>query len=613
MPGDRTEVYRVRRAEYEAARAVLARRSRLVSYLRVAVFAAAAGALIAALDGSLMAPPAAWLAVLALVITFGTLLVHHARLDREDGWLEALARVNAESEARLRRDWSALPVPETPPEPFPAFATDLDLFGRASLLQWLNPSLAPGASLLAGWLIQPAAPVTVRLRQESVAELAPMLDFRERLAAHGRLAAAASARDVERFVAWAEDKPWLLARPPLLWLIRGSAAATIGLAMAQGLGLMDLALWAVPLTVNLGIMAVYQVRAHELLERAAGPERALRHYSSAFALMAAASFETALLRRLVSQLRPGRVSADEEMNRLDRLHGYANLRLSAAILHFPIQALTLWDFHALAAIERWQRQVGPSVRGWVSGLAETDALAAMAAVRHDNPSWATPELVEPDDRVLDARGLAHPLIPDGTRVANDVQIGPPGTFLFVTGSNMSGKSTLLRAVGVNVVLAQAGGPACAASLRLPPLSVETSMRLQDSLEAGVSFFMAALQRLKEVVDAARAAEREDRPALLYLLDEILQGTNTAERQVASRRIIAWLLRHGAIGAVTSHDLALIDTPDLSHAARSVHFTETVHGPEAPEGLSFDYRLRPGIATSSNALRLMRLVGIDPDA
>jgi DNA mismatch repair ATPase MutS len=189
-----------------------------------------------------------------------------------------------------------------------------------------------------------------------------------------------------------------------------------------------------------------------------------------------------------------------------------------------------------------------------------------------------------------------------------VEVGPPGTCLLVTGSNMSGKSTLLRAVGVNAVLAQAGGPVCARRLAMPPLAPFTSMRVQDSLEEGVSYFMAALRRLKRLVSEAEGAAAGG-PPLLYLLDEILQGTNTAERQVAVRRIVAHLLELPALGAITTHDLELASAPELAGRCRAVHFTEGVTAEGEGVRLSFDYKLRPGVATSRNALKLLQLVGL----
>ncbi|HEX6606317.1 MAG TPA: DNA mismatch repair protein, partial [Chloroflexia bacterium] len=171
------------------------------------------------------------------------------------------------------------------------------------------------------------------------------------------------------------------------------------------------------------------------------------------------------------------------------------------------------------------------------------------------------------------------------------------------------KSTLLRAIGTNIVLAQAGGPVCATAMRLPPVTLWTSMRIQDNLEQGVSYFMAELRRLKQVVDAARTTHTAGSPRLFYLLDEILQGTNTAERQIAARRIILYLVGQGALGTVSTHDLTLADVPEVAAAAQPIHFVETVHSDGAGPAMTFDYKIRPGIATSTNALRLMEIVGL----
>ncbi|MGH7505998.1 MAG: MutS-related protein [Longimicrobiales bacterium] len=200
------------------------------------------------------------------------------------------------------------------------------------------------------------------------------------------------------------------------------------------------------------------------------------------------------------------------------------------------------------------------------------------------------------------------MIPDALRVDNDVEVGPPGTFLLITGSNMSGKSTLLRAIGANAVLALAGAPVCARSMRLAVVSIRTSIRIADSVVRGVSYFMAQLQRMREIVVAAEQVA-EGEPPVLYLLDEILQGTNTAERRIAATHVIRHLVDHGAIGAVTTHDLELADEPALRQAVAAVHFTETIVGGGPGAMMTFDYRLRPGVATSTNALRLMEMVGL----
>jgi DNA mismatch repair ATPase MutS len=303
--------------------------------------------------------------------------------------------------------------------------------------------------------------------------------------------------------------------------------------------------------------------------------------------------------------------ATTQLGRLARLLSLADLRLSQ-IVHAFVQAVTLWDFHVLAAIERWQADSGKHAREWFAALAEWDALAMLAGAAHDNPAWTFADIDKSGtEPVVAARGLGHPLLPTSTRVVNDVSVGPPGTFLLVTGSNMSGKSTLLRSIGVNVVLAQAGGPVAAESFRLPSVLVATSIRVDDSLADGTSLFMAELKRLKQVVDAAghQAAEGHKR-RLLYLLDEILHGTNSVERQIAVRRVLLHLLEQGAIGAISTHDLALADVAPLDAAGQAVHFQESFVDTPTGRRMTFDYQLKAGVAKTTNALKLLEIVGLD---
>ena len=380
--------------------------------------------------------------------------------------------------------------------------------------------------------------------------------------------------------------------------------------------------------------------------------------------------------------------AHQEIAALRRLLDMADVRRSP-LFHLPLAVVLHWDVHVLVRLERWTERCGPGVPGWLDAVGEAEALAALSALAADHPDWTMPALrtashpgadpasptpparepptagslgtsapwtvtadppsdIQPDQpaqpdhpptpRTFRARALGHPLLPPADCMRNDVDIGPPGSFLLVTGSNMSGKSTLLRAVGLNAVLAQAGGPVCASELHMPPMRVVTSMRIEDSLAGGVSHFMAELLRLRRVVDVARTSSRARSPAAdrssardrsssgsgasspartsstkptaptaLYLLDEILQGTNSAERRIAARTVLRHLLDTDAIGAVTTHDLSLADADDLIARACAVHFAETV-----ADGLTFDYRLRQGLATSTNALKLLEMAGLGRD-
>jgi DNA mismatch repair ATPase MutS len=254
------------------------------------------------------------------------------------------------------------------------------------------------------------------------------------------------------------------------------------------------------------------------------------------------------------------------------------------------------------AIESWRVRHGTATLRWLATIAEMEALASLATFAFEHPDYPFPQFVEQAEPSLVASALGHPLIPAGARVTNDVRLDAGCRLLVVTGSNMSGKSTLLRAVGVNAVLAQAGSPVCATTMTLTPLQIGASLRAQDSLEAGVSRFFAEIKRLHQVLVMAT-----HKPPALFLLDEILNGTNSQDRREGAAAVIRSLLERGAIGLVTTHDLALSELAGTQGSPGSnVHFQDTLEG----DRLLFDYKLRAGVVTRRNALDLMRLVGID---
>lgn len=554
--------------------------------------------------------PLGWPLAALFLAAFVVLAAYHARLGRARSRLATLRAIQEEALARLDRRWRDLPAPWLPEVPADhPYAFDLDIVGRASLCQLLDTTATRmGRETLAAWLLAPAGPTTAIARQGAVADLEPRLDLRQEVELRGR-AAANEETDPAPFLAWAEGPDGVASRQWLRVFAWIGPIALVVLGLADFTGVIPQPLWAVPLLANLIVGATAARHAYATIAAVATEHRAIAAYAGQLDLLAAADVTDPTLIALQTRLGSGERGAPAMLRRLGRLAGMAIP--PSSVLYVPIQALTLWDIHVLAALERWKREGGDRARAWLETLGEAEALAALAGVRFDNPSWVFPK-IQPGGDAFRAASLGHPLLPDDGRVSNDVAVGPPGTFLLVTGSNMSGKSTLLRAIGVNAVLAQAGGPVCAAALAMPPVELWTSARVQDSLERGVSFFLAELQRLKLIVDAAALARERSGPRVMYLLDEILQGTNTVERAIAARRVIAYLVDQGAIGAVSTHDLALADDPRLARSAATVHFTDTVGvGPHAPP-MSFDYRLRPGVATTTNALRLMRLIGLELD-
>jgi hypothetical protein len=580
------------------------RRSITVSRLRLATFfgavllfwyASRSGSVIGAVAGALC------------LAAFAVLVAMHARLLTRIECAEAGRRVAQQGLARLARNWSALveiAAPRSLDLDGHAYARDLDLFGHASLTAWLGPAATSmGQEVLLDWLLAPAARSSIERRQTAIAELSGRAEWREALAVEGRRGRTERVV-LDRFFEWAHQPPSSTSRwlKPLVRIL--TIAIWVPLAL-QILGVLDEAWWAIPMLIGLVLSFAFAKSMYAVFDRASVGERGLQRFSTMLSLACGERWTAPELQHLQQQLRAGG-DAPRVLKRLSRLVEWSELRTAAAILHFPIQALTLWDFHVFFAIERWRDAYGRQVRAWLSALAELDALALISAVGHDCPGWTTPAIDESSDR-LSARDLGHPLIADAQRVANDVEIGPPGTLLLVTGSNMSGKSTLLRAIGLNIVLANTGAPVCAAAFSMPTLDLQTSIRVQDSLERGLSYFMAALARLKAIVDAAER-DRSTGRRLMYLLDEVLQGTNSAERAIAVRAVAAHLLDAGAIGAMTTHDLAIAEQEPFASRARLVHFSEQVHEDGT---MTFDYRLRAGLATSRNALRLMQLIGITP--
>jgi DNA mismatch repair ATPase MutS len=306
---------------------------------------------------------------------------------------------------------------------------------------------------------------------------------------------------------------------------------------------------------------------------------------------------TGLQASIASQGRP----ASRHIHHLERLVAWLESRRNQLFAVFA-WALLLPE-QLCFAIEAWRARHGAAAVRWLGAIGEIEALCSLATFAFEHPDYAWPELeaaTEPPR--LCATALGHPLLPAATRVSNDLALDQTHRLLVVTGSNMSGKSTLLRTVGVNVVLAQAGGPVCATALRLTPLAVGASMRAEDSLEQGVSRFFAEIKRLHDILSLTA----QERP-VLFLLDEILNGTNSIDRRDGAAAVVGRLLERGAIGLLTTHDLALADLADApaTHGA-NIHFQDTLEG----DRLVFDYRIRPGVVTRRNALDLMRLVGID---
>jgi MutS domain V len=568
---------------------------------RLAVFAA--GAALAWLALGAHRASAGWL--VAPLGAFVALAVLHDRVLRARDRARRAVAFYERALARLEGRFAGAGTPgDGLADPGHPYAADLDVFGRGSLFELLCAARTrPGEERLASWLLAPAPAGEVRARQRAVAALAPRLDLREDLAVLGDDVRAAV--DAASLAAWGEEgalvEPWLL--PASLAL--GACAAAAGVAWAAG--------WSGPVPFLAILLAEW------------GFSRTLRApMARALGGVERPAAELRVLALLLARLE--RESLDGADDRLERLRAVlagrgapASARITALVrtvarlewarnqLFAPIAFALAWmPLHA-ALVERWRLASGRDVRGWLDAVAELEALSSLGGYAYEHPRDAFPEIADGGPEklaVLDGGALRHPLLP--AAVANDVRLGDGGPrVLLVSGSNMSGKSTYLRTVGVNVVLALAGAPVRAERLRLTPLRLGATLRIQDSLQAGRSRFYAEITRLKELADLA-AGETP----LLFLLDEILHGTNSHDRRIGAEAVIRGLVAAGAIGLVTTHDLALTELagppqPGGAPLLANAHFEDQVRDGE----IAFDYRLRPGVVAHSNAIALMRAVGL----
>jgi hypothetical protein len=573
----------------------LERRARALSNARLAVFCAGGIAAFLAFGRESLAP--AWLAAPALA--FAVLVVQHDRTLRAASLARRAEAFYEVGVRRLDGRWVDLPVPESPAGTGDhPYAEDLDCVGRGSLLHRIDAARTRvGTGVLAGWLLQRAEPEVVRDRQQAVAELRSRLPLREALAT-----LAEDARpgvESAGLIGWAEA-------PPALVSVRLRAVAALLPVASVSL----LAAWLfggaspAPVAAVLSVQAVYalalRARVRGVVRAVEAPARDLALLAGLLAQLEAERFGARRLVALQQAFLAGGQPASRQVAALQLRIDLLDARRNQ--LFAPIAALLCWSTQTAFAIEAWRARHGHALRHWIEAVGELEALVSLAGYAYERPGDGFPELLPPGPPRFEAEALGHPLLPADRCVRNDVTLGPDRRLLVVSGSNMSGKSTLLRAVGVNAVLAQAGAPVCARRLRMAPVQIGASVQLRDSLLAGQSRFYAEIRRIRRVYELAAAG----RSGVLFLLDEILHGTNAQERRIGAEAVIRGLLERGAVGLVTTHDLALAEMVErVGNGAANVHFEDRVEQGE----LQFDYRLRPGVAQQGNALELMRELGL----
>lgn len=547
------------------------------------------------------------LALAGFVTVFVAVAAYHNRLESRIHRLRLWKTIKAVHLARVRLDWAAIPprAGETPPSH--PYAQDLDLLGPHSLTHLLDTTVSDyGRQRLSGWLLtQPPDPADWNARQALIKELAPRSLFRDRLVLEAQLAGEQEING--RRLAAVLEHPVGFPRLPLILGVQSLLAlSTIILGLGALLNWLP-GYWM----FSFGIYALIYFmtdQGEELLEHAVGLHHEMERLATVLRHLErhATSRGSALARACAPLIEPGRAPSSST-RRLARLLSGISVK-AHPLVHLAFNAVCPWDLFFTLRLQQFQRRIRAQLPIWLDCLAEIEAAASLATFAYLHPAYVWPVPIPSTGgnngagAMLCARELGHPLIRSQSRVANDYTLNGMGSITLVTGSNMSGKSTFLRTIGINLCLAQAGAPVCASRFEWTWSRSACCIRVDDSLDAGLSFFYAEVKRLKTILDAT---QDRSAPPVLFLIDEIFKGTNNRERLIGSRAYITALAQGNGFGLVSTHDLELADLEKIVPGLTNAHFQETV----SAGALKFDYQLRPGPCPTTNALRIMELEGL----
>lgn len=542
-----------------------------------------------------------WWVAGGIAIGFVWLGIHIQSLNHRISRLKRAIAYYEQSIARLAGNWTG--KGDTGEDLLPnehLYARDLDLFGRASLFELLcQARTRSGRQTLAAWLLAPAEPATILERQAAIGELSQKLDFREDLAVIG--AGNPTPLRKLQLADWGEAQPTVLATAPLILFrlitVAGAAAAASLVADVLGAGMPGLRIFYLLMGMVCGsILWHYRQPIHAVLHAAENAAGEVALLAEVLARIEREQYTSAPLAALRAQLDIAGLPPSKRIAQLRRIMDLVDSRD-----HFLVRLLgplVLYDLHLAFALENWRKLSGPSMRRWIDAVGQLEALSSLANYAYENAGDVFPTITSAAPQ-FSGKALSHPLMPRGKAIANDIDLGPA---LIVSGSNMSGKSTIMRTIGVNAVLAQAGAPVRATSLTLSPLTIGASISTHDSLEGNTSRFYAEILRLRDIMQQAAG----QRP-VLFLIDEVLSGTNSHDRRIGASAILRGLVERNAIGLMTTHDLALTKiAEELAPRVANVHFEDQL----IDGRMRFDYRMQPGVVTHSNAIELMRSIGLE---
>jgi len=597
---DASVIYEKRRNRFEKLIAKQTKTINFLSNLRLIVFIAGVAASIYFIFIAKYYIIAA--AVLAATaITFIYLAVIHNEIILNRKYSEALKNINEKSKARREGRWKDF---EDTGDDFVnkdhAYSYDLDIFGEKSLYQMIcTPSTYLGRQKLKDLLENhPDSADEIYARQEAVTELSDNLTFRQMFMADGMFIKG-EINDPQSLFEWAEQKSELFGRNSIKAIIRLMPLLAVLSIILAAFSLISYLIPIAILVVNYLFLKMKNKEMHAAFEMAEKYKRDLDVYKRMLLRMERCKFKSSYLVQIQESMLDS--EGKSVAGQLKKLSGIVESMTNRYnFFYFFINIIFLWDFQCMISYEKWKTASGSRIRKWLEAIGEIEALSSIAVLKYDNPEWVMPTITE-DGQPLTAKKLGHPLL-GNDRVCNDLNIESSSGILLITGSNMSGKSTLLRTAGINLVLAYAGAPVCADEFICRIMDIHTCMRVSDDLEQNISSFYAELLRIKNIISEVKKGK-----PVFFLLDEIFKGTNSKDRHTGARVLIRKLSKAGIPGMVSTHDLELGDLEKTTNGAVvNYHFSEYYKDNE----IFFDYILRPGISTTRNAIYLMKMAGID---
>ena len=590
------EIYKNRKQEFSQKLTETRKKLANLAQLRLLIFLLAAF-----LAGYSIYSNRGEFALYALVpaLLFIILVVIYRRLLNKVAYLENLVNINQASLQRLSWQWHGfIEKGEQYARPEHPYSLDLNIFGRGSLFQYINTTVTLGGEeALADLLKGQTDPASIGERQESIKELSEDLPWRQHFQATG-MEAKVKKENPSELVTWAKDQNAGAVFPDLLLLL---PVITLLLFFLYYLGYLPLPLPLAFVAVQYGVILSTRKKIHREFDRTQMASARLKQYAAVLQCIEEANFKAPRLRRLQESLSGEHRTASHQIKALASIVELTQFRYTQPILYFPVNTILFWDLFTAKKLAAWKNSSGVFPGNWFNVISEVEVLACLAGLAHDNPGWTYPE-VTLDPPYFQASSLGHPLINPEERVCNDVTLPSPGTALIITGSNMSGKSTLLRTIGLNLVLAYTGAPVCAETMKTAYLPIYSKMQVTDDLSQGVSTYYAELTRIKMVIDAAKLGK-----PIIYLLDEIFKGTNSQDRILGTKAVIRILSGLPTLGLLSTHDLELAALADENPGLiKNYHFDDQIENNQ----ISFEYKLKEGVSTSTNAIALMKMVGID---